>query len=272
MLTCQQCQMEIDAAARPELLTARAGAHVSACAACRTFQTERQALRNLIGELEPVGAPSDFEFRLNARMAARPPAAGPDSFSLFIPRFVGLAIAASLACVFALTLGWHARQPTLGRDTGPPQTAGQVSPRVVTPNDSDSLAQTVASVSSNVEGKNGTSSTAAIKKTQRRLPSVERETIARSNTRSALRPEPEVSEMALRGTSVITATLTGNAPVALPPIPVPVSASVKPLQLQVKDMQGETRTISVEAVAFGSRDLRAGRGQTVKTTNDQGVW
>jgi hypothetical protein len=270
MLTCQQCQMEIDAAARPELLTARAVAHVSACAACRTFQTERQALRKLIGELEPVGAPPDFEFRLNARIAARPTTAGPYSFSLFTPRFVGLAIAASLVCVFALTLGWHARQPTLGSDTGPTQIAVQVSPPVVSPVGSESVQKTVALASPSIE--NSTNTTAASRKTQRHLLIAGRDVVAQSSVSRPLRPIAEVHDLALHGTPVVTATLTGNAPASLPPIPVPVSASVKPLQFQVKDMQGETRTISVEAVAFGSRDLRYGRSQPAKTTNDQGVW
>jgi hypothetical protein len=264
--------MEIDAAARPEMLTARAVAHVSACAACHTFQTERQALHKLIGELEPVGAPPDFEFRLNARMAARPPAAGPYSFSLFTPRFVGLAIAASLVCVFALTLGWHARQPTLGSDTATPQTAEQVSPSAIAPTENNLSTKTVALAPPIVEGKNNTSSTASIKKTQRHLLIAGRDVVAQSNVGQTPRPKSEDHDLALHGTSVVTATLTGNASASLPPIPVPVSASVKPLQLQVKDMQGETRTISVEAVAFGSRDLRAGRGPTAKLTTDQGVW
>ncbi|MFL6208906.1 MAG: hypothetical protein ACJ74W_08655 [Pyrinomonadaceae bacterium] len=272
MLTCQQCRMEIDAAARPEMLTARAGAHVSACATCRTFQTERRALRKLIGELEPVGAPPDFEFRLNARMAARPPAVGPYNFSLFTPRVVGLAITASLVCVFALTLGWHARQPTLGSDTGAPQTAVQVSPPVNSPVGSDPAQKAVAPVLAAVESTTTTTVAASRKKLQRHLPTAGRDVVAQSNVGQSLRPKSEVYDLALHGTPIVTAKLNDNAAASLPPIPVPVSASVKPLQLQVKDMQGETRTISVEAVAFGSRDLRYGRSQPAKTTNDQGVW
>jgi hypothetical protein len=272
MLTCQQCRMEIDAAARPELLTARVVTHISACAACRTFQTERQALRQLIGELEPVGAPPDFEFRLNARMAARPPTAGPYSFSLFTPRVVGLAIAASLVCVFALTLGWHARQPTLGSNTGPTQTAVQVSPPIIAPVANDPGQKTVALASPAVEGATNTTISAASKRTQRHLLTAGRDVVAQSNVGQPLQPKSEAHDLALHGSPVVTAKLTGNAAGSLPPIPVPVSASAKPLQFQVKDMLGETRTISVEAVAFGSRDLRYGRSQPVKTTNDQGVW
>ena len=46
-------------------------AHLAACAACREFRRGREALVGLIGGLERVSAPDDFEFRLRARMAAR---------------------------------------------------------------------------------------------------------------------------------------------------------------------------------------------------------
>jgi hypothetical protein len=47
------------------------GAHLEACGACREFRRGREALAALVGGLERVSAPDDFEFRLRARMAAR---------------------------------------------------------------------------------------------------------------------------------------------------------------------------------------------------------
>src|SRR5205085_11196100 len=119
MLTCQQCRTEIDAHTPRAGLGAHAAAHVSVCAACRTFQSERVRLQSLIGELEPVGAPADFEFRLRARMAAQPPAALRFNWLRLTPRALGLAFAACMVCAFALTLRWHAQQSTGSRGSAP---------------------------------------------------------------------------------------------------------------------------------------------------------
>jgi len=44
---------------------------MAACAACQEFQAERTSLRELVGSLEPVVAPPDFDMRLRARIAAQ---------------------------------------------------------------------------------------------------------------------------------------------------------------------------------------------------------
>src|SRR5207253_3938942 len=59
----------------------------------------RQSLRRLVGSLEPVVAPSDFEFRLRARLAAVSNG-GSRHFSL--RSFLSSASAVALAASFAL--------------------------------------------------------------------------------------------------------------------------------------------------------------------------
>ena len=113
MFACQQCRREIETAARSETLSVPAATHLDACAGCRAFRSERQRLRSLLGELEPITAPPDFEFRLRARMAARPGApARRMSWLTFTPRFAGLALAACLVLAAAATLRWRESQTT----------------------------------------------------------------------------------------------------------------------------------------------------------------
>jgi hypothetical protein len=75
------------------------GAHLGACAPCREFRRERAALLELLGGLEKVDAPDDFEFRLRARIARQRAA---EKSLLRRLRFApGLASAAVAACLLA---------------------------------------------------------------------------------------------------------------------------------------------------------------------------
>ncbi|HYG09958.1 MAG TPA: hypothetical protein VD835_08440, partial [Pyrinomonadaceae bacterium] len=67
-MNCQKCKTEIeDRDLRRESLSHAAQAHMAACANCRVFGEERLALRRLVGGLEKVSAPADFDFRMRAR-------------------------------------------------------------------------------------------------------------------------------------------------------------------------------------------------------------
>ena len=75
---------EIDESELNQRLTNQALSHLEVCSACRDFRAERASLRELVGSLEPVAAPGDFEMRLRARIAnEQGPARQP-----FIFRFV----------------------------------------------------------------------------------------------------------------------------------------------------------------------------------------
>lgn len=62
-------RLEIDSSELGQRLTKAAETHVAACASCAKFRSERSRLRELIGSLEPVSAPADFDMRLRARIA-----------------------------------------------------------------------------------------------------------------------------------------------------------------------------------------------------------
>jgi hypothetical protein len=273
MLTCQQCRTEIDAAARPERLTARAAEHLSACAACRTFQAERQQLRRLIGELEPVGAPPDFEFRLSARMAARPHATTFFNLSLLTPRAVSLVMAASLVLAFAVTLRWRAQQqPATGGESVTQQSVATIATPTDTPKKEGTPQTSSTSAPKANDTKDGARNSVPAM-AQRHLPKVEHAGLA-ANTHTTTIAPVEARDSSLLGTPVLTANNAGSSDVVPTVIPVSVPASGKPLQVLFKDTQGATRVISIEPVSFGSRELLGRRVQVTqaKLTTDQGVW
>src|SRR5256714_4810084 len=69
MTDCKAYRSEIEESANG--LSDAARAHASSCSACGEFQRGHDSLRRLVGGLERVEAPADFEFRLRARIAAR---------------------------------------------------------------------------------------------------------------------------------------------------------------------------------------------------------
>ncbi|HEX8180503.1 MAG TPA: hypothetical protein VF525_13230 [Pyrinomonadaceae bacterium] len=271
MSSCQQCQTEIETAARPDALTARATEHLSACAACRTLQTERRRLRQLIGELEPVGAPPDFDMRLRARIAAQERAPAPFSLWLFTPRAVGLAAAASLVLVLGVTLGWRARQPASTGNAAP--SLAQVNSPVAQRPQVEPTQISRAGVSSAV-AENSSAGDALPFRSGKRAASVGRHESARLNARRSVRSLPDVQDAGLAGVSAITAHGVEDQMASLSPIAVPVPASAQPLKVLLRDTQGAARVVSIEPVSFGSRDLLGARAQTTpsKATNEQGVW
>ena len=67
---CRDTRREIDElefGAEPSQLAME---HLATCEACRQFRAERAELREIVGSLERVGAPPDFDMRLRARIAA----------------------------------------------------------------------------------------------------------------------------------------------------------------------------------------------------------
>lgn len=69
-MNCKTCRDEIEESEGLQTLSQSASAHVESCPNCSSFREERLALRQMIGSLEVIAAPADFDFRLRARLAA----------------------------------------------------------------------------------------------------------------------------------------------------------------------------------------------------------
>jgi hypothetical protein len=69
---CRAIRGEIDEANLEAPLTLKTSEHLRVCEDCRRFHDDQRTLRSLMADLETVGAPPDFDFRLRARIREKP--------------------------------------------------------------------------------------------------------------------------------------------------------------------------------------------------------
>ena len=69
-MNCKHCQSEIEHLEFEQSFAMNADVlrHIESCVSCREFKNERESLRLLIGGLERVTTPSNFDARLRARL------------------------------------------------------------------------------------------------------------------------------------------------------------------------------------------------------------
>jgi hypothetical protein len=102
-MNCKNCQSEIDFLDCQKAISVECKTHLEACISCRNFLNERNSLKNLVGHLQPIAAPSDFDFRLRARIARQ--GESQSLFSRFLPaKGMALAGVAILAGASFLTI------------------------------------------------------------------------------------------------------------------------------------------------------------------------
>jgi hypothetical protein len=82
-MNCKQIKEEIDAAPRHNPYSGAVRFHLNGCGDCRRYSDETASLTRLLGAQPRVEAPSDFEFRLRARLLREQaaPAIAPRGFS-----------------------------------------------------------------------------------------------------------------------------------------------------------------------------------------------
>jgi hypothetical protein len=97
--TCREMRRQIDELDPGQEPNKHISAHLANCPACAAFRHERSELRSLVGSLEPVVAPADFDMRLRARIAASRTPEQP-----FFARLIGVP-AIAMAAVVVLAVG-----------------------------------------------------------------------------------------------------------------------------------------------------------------------
>jgi hypothetical protein len=274
-MNCQKCKIEIEETdLQRESLSRAAEAHIAACAGCRVFGEERLALRRLVGGLEKVTAPADFDFRMRALMVTERSVRAPRArWFNFSPAALSWPLAACLALVISATLYFqtrHAETPA-----SPPAEQTHAAP-VASPQ--SSVAEVVRQ--SDQLGNNNIRPEVTVAPSKI-SPAPERR---RSAPQQRLAVRAVVArESAQVGESTST-SLTGSTPrfassgatrseSAL--IPVPLGAPEGQLKVLLRDTSGEARTISVDSVSFGSRDVMRRPGATytrASLSTNQGVW
>ncbi|MGB7922168.1 MAG: hypothetical protein WCF57_02865 [Pyrinomonadaceae bacterium] len=285
-MNCKACRIEIEEAEANELLSAAARAHAETCLPCRAFGSERRSLRQLIGGLETVAAPPDFDFRLRARLAAAGRDEGRRSawWPQFAPGMSALALAVSLALMIGA--GVIFRQVNFTRQDAqrPTEAVATVAPtRERPPQQVVSVPPTIRPV----EDRDGDGASHL-------NPAVQRTLIAANNRRGrsveALR-EPKLDTGA--GTPAPAATDSGISsidfdvhnlsPSLTPPgiynpavdpnpsIIVPIRALARPAKFIFDEGRVASRVFSLRNVTFGSEKLIE-QGNPALVTDTSDIW
>jgi hypothetical protein len=237
---CRFTRQQIDELKLGERPSERANAHLSLCAGCRDFRAERNELRQLVGSLEPVVAPADFEMRLRARIAREQSPGRQEPLFARLIRTPALA-AAALFVMVGGTLVWVAQRDI--EPSAPVATVQQPSP-LAKPSDSN----TTTSVGSDTTDVSTSSDEVA-----ENVPNVPaRKHRAGSRVRS-------------QDYSVLPADPIRQGDQAY------VNAPSKPVVFALEDERGTKRKISLPPVSFGSQSLVDNRVPVSYTGNSR-VW
>jgi len=229
-LECRNTRREIDESELHQALSESSATHVQLCSPCRAFREERARLRDLVGGLDPVSAPADFDFRLRARLASK--TQGDNRPGLF-QRFgmsLPATVAAALAVLLLGTIVWvnqrNRTQPSLvAREDAQANPTG-----------SSKTSRTDEPATPNPDGNKTTNETVAV------------------NTQPQIKRPIKLSS---RPGSVRTEDLAERPAPSIKGIDddVSLAAPVKPVVVSMEDDRGATRTISLPPVSFGSQRL-----------------
>jgi hypothetical protein len=237
---CRATRREIDESELNQILSNQVLSHLAVCSACREFRAERASLRELVGSLEPVAAPGDFDMRLRARIAndqdrARQP---------FLFRFVTSTpaiITAALVVMLATSLIWFAQRNKSQQTTAITATTPTAGPSVSsTGSQPATLASNGTTMSpgappdSDIERKAGD---------QNRRSGSSRE----ANNKAALTSATATDYAVSKAESIKQLEQRAGE--------VSLSAPLRPLVVSVQDDHGTTRKISLPPVSFGAQRL-----------------
>lgn len=239
---CRDTRREIDEMELGHRPSADATAHLSVCVACRTFQTERTSLRELVGSLEPVVAPPDFDMRLRARIAAEKYDNRRQPFFARLISTPALA-AAALFVIVAGSVFWISRRP--------------VTP-VVTPNNSpiaknNPEATTPAAVNRRVDQ-------------EPTVPANEGTDIAVDYPSKALHRPTRARAPRSEDYNVGSAPVIGQTDADQAYVPS------RPVEFALQDESGKTRRISLPPVSFGAQNLAGNNRTNISYSPSSRVW
>lgn len=278
-MDCRSYKFEIEEMEAGERPRGETAAHLSTCESCRAFFAERQSLRQLMGEMHPVAAPTDFDFRLRARLAASSGTGNHRSaWKSFVFSAPAIGLAASLVLLgVAATAFYHRSNPAPVAAVRPVETAhpkieqpAATTRRAVSPVVAASPQTSPEVTTKNSDGQILASAPGATRPP--RLPNGKTNAPRKQTPATPKSGQGFSNDYAVRGTPVITPYAGASLPVvgASPLVEVSVRSKSQPLKISLDDRSGVKRTVTLEPVVFGSQDL-AGR-ETSRTAKSNGIW
>ncbi|MGZ8846783.1 MAG: hypothetical protein ACXW3C_09995 [Pyrinomonadaceae bacterium] len=228
---CRAVRREIDSSELSQRLSEQVETHVAACPACAQFRTERRELRELVGSLQPVVAPADFDVRLRARIArerdtqARQP---------FIFRFALTTPAIAVAALLVMLVGtivWinqrnRSADPATASAGQNKETANPATPATVKNADKNQVEVATVDQSESQKRQNSTG----------RNP----------KSSPAVNTAAQALDFSTRGARSIPMRLDREGEVSL-------TAPSQPMVVTVQDANGATHKILLPPISFGSQ-------------------
>jgi hypothetical protein len=239
---CRNTRREIDELALGHRPSLQAAAHIAACVPCREFQAERTSLREMVGSLEPVVAPPDFDMRLRARIAAEKYDKRKQPIFARLISTPALA-AAALFVIVAGSLFWISRRP---------------SAPVVPPN-------STAVANNNVESK----APPTVNQQDDQVPTAQSD----ADRNVAVNNPPRVAPRPHGSRAAKSEDYNaGRAPVIGQTDSDQAYVPSRPVEFALQDERGKTRKISLPPVSFGAQNLVSDTRTSVNYSPTSRVW
>ena len=265
---CKVIRAEIEETVGGAWLGRGAEAHLAACANCLSFYKEREALRRLVGNLERVEAPGDFEFRLRARMAAAKETKGTRPLVFrFAPGFASFALAAVFVAAVAGAY-YFKRTATTVADHAAPRPPAAVGTQSAAHQPTPPATGPVVEVVETVDKTAGGSSPVEVE----RAGGVRQSKQVRGHGARAAAAESRREAAAERTEGELSFGLSTSPVIKASNVKLEVSA--EPLRMVVRDESGAARRVAMKPVSFGAQNP-VGKPRAVSITSladDEGVW
>jgi hypothetical protein len=221
---CEVIRCELEELMLGDECSTNAAQHLRECAECQEFHQKQTRLRQIVGSLGTIEAPADFDFRLRARLANEPSAAG---FHLRATEWSFVTRGLAAAAVLLLFVGgmvlvrntMNRQSEVVARKDEP---APQPAKTVETPANKIDQGSPVAPVTS---GPRRVRNERVATKPKRSVVAVDF-----SNERA------EVISDSQRQSTIF-----------------PIDTAQQPLRVSLDDGRGNARTISVPTISFGSQ-------------------
>jgi hypothetical protein len=273
-MKCKAVLKEIEELETGAAPTVEANAHLLVCVPCRAFADERHALRQLVGSLESVSVPADFDWRLRARIRealdeSQPSRRWPFGFA---PGVQAITLAASVTVLLVAVVIYRQTQPANGT-----QAAAIAATDIKESVKKEDAPLPVVNPQTPPAQANGSGSAQAPGTTETMRPRNVK-SVKTGGTRSEVAGVAATQQQRIYSTDfgsrgaedLTTATLQGSSTDAGPVISVRVP-SPKSAQLRFEDGQGTRRTLS--PVNFGGQELisRPDKARLVPAS-EKGIW
>jgi hypothetical protein len=247
---CSTIQRQLDEMMLDEPQSPGISRHLIECSECRDFHEKQTKLRQLVGSLGTVDAPSDFDFRLRSKLAGGKSNGSYQlsrSFWLFGRRMAAVAAAAVIVVGAVLLV-----RELQNRSTS-----------IQTAEDHKPPSKTVPPVVDSVNSGNNQNSKGP-EETARVTENKQKERVPRRNVSAPLRSIRALDSEALASSLAPLIRLPQQTSDQV----FPIDASQQSLRVSLFDGRGNPRTISLPTVTFGSQRVVP----TAASFAPKGVW